>query len=88
MSDRRLRKRPSVRGIIASHAGIFGIGWIGVIFFGLSGYLITGSMPGGIDLLPAISCAVAPRLDQQRFFRYHGWRAIAVMANWHRGSKR
>ena len=41
---------PSVRGIIASHAGIFGIGWIGVIFFGLSGYLITGSMPGGIEL--------------------------------------
>jgi peptidoglycan/LPS O-acetylase OafA/YrhL len=50
MSERRLRTRPSVRGIIASHAGIFGIGWIGVIFFGLSGYLITGSMPGGIEL--------------------------------------
>jgi hypothetical protein len=47
MSERRLRTRPSVRGIIASHAGIFGIGWIGVIFFGLSGYLIMGSMPGG-----------------------------------------
>jgi len=50
MSERRLRTRPSVRGIIASHAGIFGIGWIGVIFFGLSGYLIMGSMPGSIEL--------------------------------------
>jgi peptidoglycan/LPS O-acetylase OafA/YrhL len=49
----------AVLGVIASHSGIFGLGWVGVdIFFGLSGYLITGILLDGK--------AAAPRA--RRFF--------------------
>jgi len=51
MSSEAIRRVPeldglraiAVLGVIASHSGLVGLGWVGVdIFFALSGYLITG----------------------------------------------
>jgi peptidoglycan/LPS O-acetylase OafA/YrhL len=59
LDDARLPELDGVRalavlGVIASHSGLFGLGWLGVdVFFGLSGYLITGILIAGKDAAPS-----------------------------------
>ena len=76
----------AVIGVIASHSGLFGLGWIGVdVFFGLSGYLITGI------LLDAKGPAVGPREYFTAFYMRRvlrivplAWAYIFVMCTWYR----
>lgn len=61
----------AVLGVIASHAGLFGLGWVGVdVFFGLSGYLITGI------LLDAKVPNVSPR---DYFVAFYMRRALRIL---------
>ena len=61
----------AVIGVIASHSGLFGLGWVGIdIFFGLSGYLITGI------LLDAKAASVRPR---DYFVPFYARRALRIL---------
>jgi peptidoglycan/LPS O-acetylase OafA/YrhL len=61
----------AVLGVIASHSGFIGLGWIGVdVFFGLSGYLITGI------LLDARACAPTAR---EFFVPFYMRRALRIL---------
>lgn len=61
----------AVLGVIASHSGFIGLGWLGVdIFFGLSGYLITGIL---LD-------AKAAGLDRRDYFvSFYMRRALRIL---------
>ncbi len=51
----------AVMGVIASHSGLFGLGWLGVdIFFGLSGYLITGILLDAKAAMPSARAYFIP----------------------------
>ncbi len=61
----------AVLGVLANHSGLFGLGWVGVdVFFGLSGYLITGI------LLDAKSRGAAPR---DYFVPFYMRRALRIL---------
>ena len=61
----------AVIGVIASHAGLFNLGWLGVdVFFGLSGYLITGI------LLDAKAANPTPR---EYFVAFYMRRALRIL---------
>jgi len=61
----------AVLGVISSHSGVFGLGWVGVdIFFGLSGYLITGI------LLDARAATASPRAY---FIPFYMRRALRIL---------
>jgi len=76
----------AVIGVIASHSGLVGLGWVGVdIFFGLSGYLITGI------LLDAKAATVSARDYFVPFYMRRVLRilplawAVLVLVCWMRG---
>jgi len=61
----------AVIGVIASHAGVFNLGWIGVdIFFGLSGYLITGIL---------LDAKAADAAGRQFFVPFYMRRALRIL---------
>jgi len=61
----------AVIGVIASHAGLVNLGWLGVdVFFGLSGYLITGI------LLDAKAANPTPR---EYFVAFYMRRALRIL---------
>lgn len=72
----------AVIGVIASHSGLVGLGWIGVdIFFGLSGYLITGILLDAKAALPTAPGYFIP-FYMRRALRILplAWAAAIVMA--------
>lgn len=76
----------AVVGVIASHAGVFNLGWLGVdIFFGLSGYLITGILLDARAAHPSARAFFVP-FYMRRALRILplAWTAAVVMA-WIRG---
>jgi len=73
----------AVLGVVASHAGVFGLGWIGVdIFFGLSGYLITGILLDAKAASPSARDYFVP-FYMRRVLRILplAWAAALVMAS-------
>ncbi len=74
----------AVLGVIASHSGLFGLGWVGVdIFFGLSGYLITGILLDAKAAAPTARDFFVP-FYMRRALRIFplAWIIILLVAAW------
>ena len=74
----------AVLGVIASHSGLFGLGWVGVdIFFGLSGYLITGILLDAKEASPTAHAFFVP-FYMRRALRILplAWLIVLIMAAW------